>query len=220
MTTTRSETQPQVLTERPGRLGPWLGIAFVVLFVAGFLTFNTPDTDASQAKWVAWWDSSSHRATALVATYLIVLSTVAFVVFMWNLGQRFREHAGVPTTFGTLFVAMALVSTLMRAAIPGGKQFGSLKVPSGDFASQFDNIGQGLLLVPGAISAGAFLIAASYWARRYGVLPNWLTISGYVVGVLQLAAAVFFPFVLFPIWVLVTSIVLLRRDARSDPLLT
>ncbi len=93
-------------------------------------------------------------------------------------------------------------------------------MPSGDFASQFDNIGQGLLLVPGAISAGAFLIAASYWARRYGVLPNWLTISGYVVGVLQLAAAVFFPFVLFPIWVLVTSIVLLRRDARSDPLLT
>jgi drug/metabolite transporter (DMT)-like permease len=215
MTTTLSDTEQQLQTERPGRLGPWMGIAFVVLFVAGFLLFNTPDDNASQTKWDAWWTSSSHRATALVAAYLMVLGTMAFVAFMWNLGQRFRARAGAPTTFGTLFVALALVSALIRAAIPGGKQFGSMAIPTGNYASQFDNIGQALLLVAGAISAGAFLVTASYWARRYGVLPNWLTVSGYVVGVLQLAAALFFPFALFPIWVLVASIVLIKRDSRT-----
>ena len=91
-----------------------------------------------------------------------------------------------------------------------------MAVPTGDYASQFDNLGQALLLVAGALSAGAFLVTASYWARRYGVLPNWLTVSGYVVGVLQLAAALFFPFALFPIWVLVASIVLMRRDSQRD----
>jgi len=90
-----------------------------------------------------------------------------------------------------------------------------MAVPTGDWAAQFDNIGQGLLLVAGAISAGAFLVTASYWAHRYGVLPGWLTVSGYVVGALQLAAALFFPFALFPIWVLVTSIVLMTRDSRA-----
>jgi hypothetical protein len=191
-----------------------MGIAFVVLFVGGFILFNTPDDNASQAKWDAWWTSSSHRATAVIAAYLMVLGTMAFVAFMWNLGQRFRGRAGVPTTFGALFVALALVAALIRAAIPGGKLFGDMAIPTGDYASQFDNIGQALLLVAGAISAGAFLVTASYWARRYGVLPNWLTVSGYVVGVLQLAAALFFPFALFPIWVLVASIVLVKRDSR------
>ncbi len=198
-----------------------MGIAFVVLFVVGFLMFSTPDTNASQAKWDAWWAVSSHRTTALIATYLMVLGTMAFVAFIWNLAQRFRPGAGAPTTFGALFVALALVAALIRAAIPGGKQFGSLAIPTGGWAAQFDNIGQGLLLVAGAISAGAFLVTASFWAHRYNVLPNWLIVSGYVVGVLQLAAALFFPFVLFPIWVLVTSIVLMTRDSRAidaDPL--
>jgi hypothetical protein len=41
-------------------------------------------------------------------------------------------------------------------------------------------------------------------------------VAGYVVAVLQLVAAFFFPFVLFPLWVLVVSIVLLRRASRID----
>jgi hypothetical protein len=215
MTTIGFETDPHPQLERPGRFGPWMGIAFVVLFVAGFLTFTTPDNDASQAKWDGWWNSGSHRAAAIVGAYLMVLGALAFVGFMWNLCQRFRARGGMATTFGGLFVALASVSALIRAAIPGGKQFGSMDVPTGGWANQFDNIGQGLLLVAGSLSAGAFLIAASYWSQRFSVLPNWLSVSGYVVGVLQLAGALFFPFVLFPIWVLVTSILLMTRDAKA-----
>jgi uncharacterized protein (DUF58 family) len=44
-------------------------------------------------------------------------------------------------------------------------------------------------------------------------LPGWLTIAGYVVAVLQLAGGLFLPFVLFLLWMLVVSIVLLRRRA-------
>ena len=43
-----------------------------------------------------------------------------------------------------------------------------------------------------------------------------LTVAGYVVAVLQLAGALFFPFVLFPLWVLVVSIVLLSRESRVE----
>ena len=72
------------------------------------------------------------------------------------------------------------------------------------------------MLVAGALSAGLFTATASYAARRDAILPGWLTIAGYVVAVLQLAAGLFFPFVLFPLWVLVVSIVLLRRTARVE----
>jgi hypothetical protein len=204
-------------TVRPSRVGPWMGIAFFVLFVVGFLVIPTPNSGTDTAKWARWWNDSGHRTGAVVGAYLIVVGLLAFVWFMWDLNQRLREPSGVMITFGSLFVGLGLVSTLIRAAIPGGKIFGDTPVPAGaDLARQFDNIGFAVLLVAGALAAGAFTATASYLARRDAILPGWLTITGYVVAVLQLAAGLFLPFVLFPLWVLVVSIVLLRRSARVE----
>src|SRR6266852_3713116 len=63
------------------RLGSWMGIAFVVLFVAGFLLFNTPNKGTDTAKWANWWNDSGNRTTAVIAVYLIVLGLIAFVWF-------------------------------------------------------------------------------------------------------------------------------------------
>jgi hypothetical protein len=70
------------------------------------------------------------------------------------------------------------------------------------------------LLVAGALSAGLFIGIAAYEARKSGILPGWLTVAGYVVAVLQLAGALFLPFALFPLWVLIASIVLVRRGGK------
>jgi hypothetical protein len=197
-----------------------MGIVFVVLFVAGFMVFTTPDSNKDTAKWERWWNDGGHRAGAVVGAYLMVLAVLAFVWFMWSLHRRVGGGGSVPAgmmaTFGSIFAGLVLVSALTRAAIPGGKVFGSTPVPvSPDLARQFDNIGFALLLVAGAISAGAFLAVASYLARVSDALPGWLTIAGFVVAVLQLAAGLFFPFILFVLWVLVASIVLLRRESRA-----
>ncbi len=202
---------------RPTRVGPWMGIAFVVLFVAGFIVFPTPTNGKDTAKWARWWTDSGHRTAAIIGAYLMVLGLLAFVWFMWGLNQRFRDRGGMMITFGTLFVTLALVSALVRAAIAGGKQFGETPVPPGaDFSREFDQIGFGVLLVAGALAAGAFTATASYLARRDAILPGWLTMAGYVVAALQLVASFFFPFLLFPLWVLIVSIVLLRRASRID----
>jgi len=205
-------------TVRPTRLGPWMGIAFAVLFVAGFLVFPTPTDEKDSAKWARWWSDSGHRAGAVIGAYLMVFALLAFVWFMWDLNRRLRNRGGIMITFGTVFVSLALVSALVRAAIPGGKLFGSTPVPPGaDFARQFDNVGFAVLLVAGALAAGAFTATAAYLTRRDAILPGWLTIAGYVVAVLMLAAGFFLPFVFFPLWVLVVSIVLVRRTAALAP---
>jgi hypothetical protein len=192
-----------------------MGIAFVVLFVVGFLVFPTPQ-DNNDVKWDTWWDDSGHRVGAIIGAYLMVLGLLAFVWFMWNLCQRFRDGGGMAITFGSLFVGIVLVSVLVRASLPGGKQFGDQDLPQQlrDWSMQMDNIGFGLMLVAGALAAGAFAGVVSYLARRDALLPNWLTIAGYVVAVIQLAGGVFFPFVLFILWVLIVSIVLLRSGTR------
>ena len=197
------------------RVGSWMGIAFVVLFVGGFLTFPTPSDNKDTVKWEGWWNDSGHRVAAIIGAYLIVLGVLAFVWFAWNLRSRLMG-SGLMVTFASLFVAAAFVSVMVRASIAGSKQFGDTPVPTGEFSRQFDQIGFGLLLVPGALCAGAFVALASYYARQRTMLPGWLTVAGYVVAVLQLAGALFFPFVLFPLWVLVLSIVMLKRESRVE----
>jgi hypothetical protein len=151
----------------------------------------------------------------------LVLAVLAFLWFASSLRDQLGEGEGLMFTFASVFGAVALVSIMIRAAIPGGKVFGQTPVPSsGDFARQLDNIGFGLLLVAGALAAGLFIAMASYLARRNGTLPGWLTIAGYVVAVLQLAAGLFFPFVLVPLWVLIAAIVLLRRGGTTVPTAT
>jgi hypothetical protein len=197
---------------RSTRVGTWMGIVFVILFSVGFSVFSTPNGDANAGKWQRWWLDSGHRTAAVVGAYLMVLGLLAFLCFVATLRRRLGAGGGLAVVFGSVFVALGLVSALVRAAIPGGKVFGSTPVPAGaDFARQFDNIGFALLLVAGALAAGAFVITTSYLARQSGLLPGWLTIAGFVVGVLQLAGGVFFPFLIFLIWMLVTSIVLLRQ---------
>ena len=215
MTTTEFQTE-----QRRGRVGPWMGVAFVMFFVGGFLVFSGPNTTSNSAsntaKWDAWWNVSHHRTEAIIGAYLMVVGVLAFVWFACSLAQRLRERtdAMMMIVFASLFASLALTSALIRAAIPGGKVFGRLAVPGGNLPEQLDNIGMALLLVAGAVSAGAFVASACHAARRSVVFPTWLTISGYVVALAQLAAAFFLPFALFPLWVLAASIVLLVRDAK------
>jgi small-conductance mechanosensitive channel len=176
---------------------------------------STPDDNKKTAQWVRWWTDSGHRVSAVIGAYLMVLGLLAFVWFASTLRDRLGDGGGLMLTFGSIFAALALVSVIVRAAIPGAKQFGDTPVPAGDFARQFDQIGFGLLLLAGALAAGLFVALASYLASRTGVLPGWLCVAGYVVAALQLAAALFFPFILFFLWVLVTAIVLVSRGART-----
>ena len=203
---------------RVSRVGTWMGIAFVVLFVAGFGAIPTPSNNKNTAQWAQWWNDSGHRAGAIVGAYLMVLGALAFVWFASSLRDQFGEGGRLMFTFGSMFAVIAVVSIMVRVSIPGAKQFGSTPLPAGgDLPRQFDQIGYAMLLVAGALAAGLFVGMASHLARRSGALPGWLTVAGYVVAVLQLAASLFFPFLLFLLWVFVASIVLMRRRRIGAP---
>jgi hypothetical protein len=193
-----------------------MGIAFVVLFGVGFVVFPTPDDDTKTVQWARFWRDSGHRTGAIIAAYLMVLGLLAFVWFASSLRDRVGEGSRLMFTFGSIFVAAALVSVMLRASIPGAKDFGDVPVPlSGTLAQQFDQLSFAILLVAGALAAGLFTVLGSYAASRSGALPMWLCVAGYVVGALQVLAGFFFPFALFVLWVLITAIVLVSRSGRT-----
>ena len=192
-----------------------MGIVSVVLFVVGFIVFPTPDDDTKVLQWTRFWRDSGHRVGAIIATYLMVLGLLAFVWFASGLRSRVGEGGGLVLTFASIFAAVGLVSVMLRATIPGAKEFGDTPLPGGVLAQQLDQASFAILLVAGALSAGLFTVLASYAASRSGALPAWLCVVGYVVGALQVLAAFFFPFALFFLWVLVAAIVLVSRASRD-----
>lgn len=74
-----------------------------------------------------------------------------------------------------------------------------------------------MLLLGGGAAAALLLVSAGWAATRSGTLPTWLGWAGVVIGVLLFPLGVFFlPMALLVLWVLVTSIVLLRRRGTAN----
>jgi hypothetical protein len=203
------------------RLPMIAGIAFVVLFVVGFLiSGDTPDPN-KRLEWRRWYFDSGHRTSAVVGMYLMLLGVLAFVWFLAGLRHRLAERGASETLVtlvfgaGLIFVILAMGGVIARSVVPAGKVFVDQSLPGGDIAQQLEGLGFGTLLIPGALAAGAFVAAASAASRQVDALLAWLTMAGFVVAVLQLIGVLFFPFALFVLWVLVASIVLLARTPSA-----
>jgi hypothetical protein len=67
--------------------------------------------------------------------------------------------------------------------------------------------------------AAVFMITVATIALRTSVMPRWLAISGYASAAVLLVANTVAPWVelLFPLWVLLLSVQILRRSLASAP---
>jgi hypothetical protein len=195
------------------RYGAVAGLACVVLFVVTFLLVG--DTGSTAAETAKKLPAHRHQLTAACVT--ATLSMVAALVFFSWLSELVRTAAPGRASLARLSLAAAAA---MAALVPGslailagagnaGHDAGSLSPAVAAFANdaQFPFLGLGMTF------GGVALICAMLALRGTSALPGWLVTSGLVVGVLGLASLAFFPLLLFFVWLLVASIVLLARKA-------
>jgi hypothetical protein len=199
------------------------GIAFFVLFIAGWLFSapDVPDTDAPLADWTAWLNDKGRLS--LFSAYLLVLAALCLVVFGIGVALRIRAAKGEGTLTAPMVLGLSAMTGVLIAA--GGIALNSPpilylfedKAPDPvDVAAilQLQTVGYGLGLV-GAMLAAASVIAAATVGLR-GTVPGWFTVLGYVCAVLLLGSIIFLPMAALPIWVLIASILFLRGE-RSRP---
>ena len=200
------------------RLAPFAGIVFAILLVAGFVSAGeSPDyTDAKG--WEAYFSDSGNRTQRILASYLLVIAGFAFLWFVTGLVNRLRAVMGDDRGYSTAMLASGLVSVVFQLAaattmlsVPASITFGSAPVPTADLAIQLEQLGIGLLLVPGLLSAALFVALTLVAALRTGILPNWLAWFGFVVAGLLLLGPLFLPAIFLPLWALILSIVWLTR---------
>lgn len=68
--------------------GPLSGIAFVVLFVATAFMSGTPDTNASDSAWTAWFASAAHRDVLTATAFTGLAAALALMSFIVNIWTR------------------------------------------------------------------------------------------------------------------------------------
>jgi hypothetical protein len=207
------------------RAGGIAAIVFVVLFVIGFLmTTDTPDTDESNLKWIRYFADSGHRRQIIAGVIMLTLAAVAFLIFLGVLRERLRAAAPGSEWFATVVFASGIVFVAMVAAmglgvgsVAASVTFGDAPVPrDADIMRTLESVAFGALLLFGAASAGLLIFITSIVSGRGALLPGWLVVTGYVVGVIVfLGGLLFFPIILFLLWMLAIGIVMFSRSRAA-----
>ena len=155
----------------------------------------------------------------LVGLYLIPFAGIAFLWFLATLRRRIGrlEDQFFATVFlgsGLLFVAMLFAASAAASAAVAMTRFQADSATS-DTAFQFgEALAETLFYVFAIKMAAAFMLVSSTIGRRTNAFPGWLVAAGAGAGIVMLFSVSFFQplAVIFPLWVGIVSLVLLRAD--------
>jgi hypothetical protein len=181
-------------------------------------------TDPGQA--ASWFTDPGKRASLGVAINVVPFAGIAFLWFIGVIRDRIGQHedrffATVMLGSGLLFVAMLFVACAVAAGLRSEASTTGATVSSTDLFQIEAKVAASLLNVYAMRMAAVFTITVATIALRTKVIPRWLAFSGYASAAVLLVSLGITPWVqlLFPLWILVLSIHLLRRSwtgARRD----
>lgn len=193
------------------------GIAYSVLSVAAILRQSRfPDLSLTDAELTAWFDDDGNQAFLIGALGAASVSAIAFLWFIAVIRRRVgdREDQFFATVFfgsGIVYVVVWLVGAAAYSspAIALTTIDGAEVTPA--TASLAGGIGASLILVVAPRLQAVFVFTTSTVILRSGVLPTWLAFAGYACGVVLFIVPLVTQTLglLFPIWVLIVSLVIL-----------
>ena len=203
-------------------------IGFAALTLAGILLLldGVAGGDTTNAEAAEWLGDSANRTQVLVGAYLMCAGAIAFLVFVAGIIGRLRA-AEAPPAFtevarlsGAAFSICQLVGAIAMAGAAYAVTAGNEPEPIDPGALRVTTLGLAIWLVPGMLSASAFVatVSVSIFAKK--AFPTWIGLTGMLCALVLLAAITFLPAVLLLLWVAcVGLVVLVRGEAalRLDP---
>ena len=199
---------------------------FVVLVVVGSaLLFDGP-SDGSPAKMTAWYGSSSNRMHVNFGWILTGLGLFALIWFVAALRERVRESEQASPEQGTFLSTIVLVggTVYVAVAMAGIAVADGIKTMSDDtyhhqvYSGIIHAAGDAsyILVVTAGAAMAALIFATSIAARRYEILPRWVSWFGFVAGVAAIFSVIFFTMLLWLLWIAVASVSLFLASRPAD----
>ena len=199
------------------------GILYVVLFVIGVIVMfdGEPDSDASPAKVIAYYQDSGHRDRISIGWIVAGLGIFFFLWFLSSLRRTVRRHEGedgfltaLTTIGGVVYATLAFAAIAVNVGIRTMSDdtyrhqvFPEL-IHAADDASY-------VMHATGAAGLGAMIIALSLAFMWGAVWPKWAGWLGVAVGILAIGAIFFFTQWIFLLWILIVSIVMFLRGVPT-----
>ena len=191
-----------------------LGLTLVLLLV------SAPSDTATAG---AWLTDTSHRATVALALNLMPYAGIAFLWFIGVVRDRIgqREDRFFATVFlgsGLLFVAMLFVGSAEAGGLIATAA-ARPAVPGPDTLAISRQITHLALHVYALRMAAVFTFSTATITLRTKVIPRWIGVLGFAIAVVLLVSVGLTPWVdlLFPAWILLLSIDIMRTGLRTTP---
>lgn len=200
-------TRPKL---RPPRVAAVAGIVFSLLLCASIILLRL----ASPNETGVW---TTNRAWAL-GLNLVPFAGLAFLWFLGVLRDRIGENED--RFFSTIFLGSGLLFLAMlftAAAIASSIASGAVSLPLALIVLG-RHIANEILNVYAMRMAAMFMLSTSTIFLRTTVLPRWLAYVGYACAIVQVVMLTHWEWLmlLFPLWVLVVSVVILVENVKSD----
>jgi hypothetical protein len=213
---------------RTPRAAAVAGILFALLLgsALALIRVSVP-ADPSEAG--EWLTDPSRRAAVAVALNLVPFAGIAF---LWFLGvvrdkvgqQEDRLFATVFLGSGLLFIGMLFVAAAVGAGLLSDPAIEGRRFPSLDVWGLGRRTTFTLMNVYALRMGAVFILSTSTIGLRARVIPRWLGILGYVVGIVLLVGVslTIWANLLLPAWILVLSVYILvsnlgARAFASNP---
>jgi hypothetical protein len=169
--------------------------------------------------------SSGRVLPAAIGLYLLPFAGIAFLWFIVTLrlwpgasSKRLNNlQSNLQLISGIVFVALFFVGAAAISVVASTVEFADGEVDPAA-ARQFPIFGSSVILFFAMRMAAMFVFTTSALGRSARILPRWFALAGFAVGLFLLLSPVFSPALIFvfPVWVAILSILLLRR-AREIP---
>jgi hypothetical protein len=201
-----------------GRWASWTGVVFgVLLFLGVMVGGNTPDTDASPQKVVAYY--SSHHSGQQASVFLIAYALIFGLFFAGALRSYLR-----PRSSGDGLIAVGLAGMAVLAASAGvlaGINFAATDVTTkiSPDALQALNVLQNDVFFGLLIGTSVFLIGNGLAiVRSAAALPTWLGWVGAALGALAVTPIGWIVLLFaLPLWSVIVSVLMFVRQAAPAP---
>lgn len=202
------------------------GVVFAVLALVGVaLMLDLTDHVGSEADAAEWIGDPANQRRQVVALNLIAVSSIAFIWFVAVIRRRIGEHED--RFFGTVFLGSGIAFVgvwVAGAAAMTAPAFALLYLDGAsvdaETVSYAAGLGAAYLWAVLPRIAALFVMSTATIIRRTRVMPTWLAVVSFAIGVGMLVVPVVagpIGFV-FPIWVLVVSLTILiaRRELKRQ----
>jgi hypothetical protein len=204
------------------RWAPLAGLLSVGCSLVGVMfVLNQPQDKDSDAKIVAYFADHSHRVHGVVAFFVSLAGILLLLAFLTALRDRLLAAEGQPGRLSALAFGAGVASVplwavsmlLANAASFAANESSSFQLDPNTFRLLGD--AAYFAWVAAVVVSSVVVWATSAAALQTGVLPRWYGRLGILAGIVQLFGFFFFPFVVWWLWIIVTSVLLARRPSPA-----